>query len=67
MIKKELKIGVKVEGEHSPTISFIKNYVKKFGKFPPNQKIFLNIAKNHLEEDSKYYTHLMKMEKKYKR
>jgi sulfur relay (sulfurtransferase) DsrC/TusE family protein len=55
----QLSMGRKVEREHTRTLKFLKNYVKKHGKFPPNKIVFEHIAKDHIQtEDKKYYTKL---------
>jgi sulfur relay (sulfurtransferase) DsrC/TusE family protein len=63
MMKKpnQLKMGMRVEQEHKKTIKFIESYVKKHKTFPAKNKIFASIAKNHISEDSKYYTKLRRM------
>ena len=48
--RKELQLGIKIEGEHTR-----------------NKALRKEIAKDHLSEDKKYYTHLVQMERKYKR
>ena len=58
--KKQLKIGTRIEMEHKPTFNFIKNYKQKTGRFPSNQIIATNIAKNHLAERKDYYIRLKK-------
>lgn len=57
MNKTQLKIGQKVEREHSPT-------VRKLRKNPdmPSEEIYKNIAIDHLNEYPDYYTGLEKME-----
>jgi hypothetical protein len=58
--KKQLKTGERVELEHgtvNPATNITNNSKKKTKK----------IAEAHLLEDPKYYTHLKKMEKKYKK
>lgn len=50
----ELKKGIKIEKEHINTVG-------------GNMKIVKSIALDHLKEDPKYYTHLMAMERKYKK
>ena len=61
--KNELKIGKKIETEHKPTYDFIKDYFKKYRTFPPEELVYENISKNHLDEVPDYYTRLLKMEK----
>ena len=57
----QLSMGIKVESEHRRTLKFLKNYVKKHGRFPPNQIVFKHIANDHIKyEDRKYYTKLRK-------
>jgi hypothetical protein len=55
----ELKKGIKTEMEHKNTLSKIKT-----GKFSVEEGATM-IAKDHLEENDKYYTHLEKMESKF--
>jgi len=57
----ELKKGIKEEMEHKNTIKFIKSYYKKYGKFPTDKMVYKHIAKDHIKEDKKYYTKLIKM------
>lgn len=56
----QLKIGIRTEAEHKKTVSFIKSYVKQKKKFPSNKMIFTHIAKDHIKENPKYYTKLIK-------
>jgi sulfur relay (sulfurtransferase) DsrC/TusE family protein len=56
----QLRMGIKVESEHKKTISFIKNFHKKYHKFPSNNQIFKKISSDHILEDKKYYTKLKK-------
>jgi 8-oxo-dGTP pyrophosphatase MutT (NUDIX family) len=55
----ELKKGIKTEMEHKNTLSKIKT-----GKFSVEEGATM-IAKDHLEENDKYYTHLEKMESEF--
>ena len=55
----ELKKGIKTEMEHKNTIKKIKT-----GDYNIKESAEL-IAKDHLEENDKYYTHLSKMEKQF--
>ena len=55
----ELKKGIKTEMEHKNTLSKIKT-----GKFSVKEGAKM-IAKDHLEENDKYYTHLEEMESKF--
>lgn len=57
--RQQLKIGKKVEKEHSGTIDFIIKMLKR-DKTPKKKEIYGKIAKDHLKEDPKYYTKLMK-------
>ena len=59
-MKKQLKMGVKVESEHKGTLKFIKSYYKKNKQFPSPNTIYASIAKDHLKEDKRYYTKLKK-------
>lgn len=60
MKNKQLRIGVKVEGEHARTYRFISKYVKAHNKMPSKKVVFTNIAKDHLRENKAYYTKLKK-------
>ena len=55
----ELKKGIKTEMEHKNTLSKIKT-----GKFSVEEGATM-IAKDHLKENDKYYTHLEKMESEF--
>ena len=55
----ELKKGIKTEMEHKDTIKKIKT-----GDYTIKQSAEL-IAKDHLDENDKYYTHLIEMEKQF--
>jgi hypothetical protein len=55
----ELKKGIKTEMEHKDTIKKIKT-----GDYNIKESAEL-IAKDHLEENDKYYTHLIEMESKF--
>jgi 8-oxo-dGTP pyrophosphatase MutT (NUDIX family) len=55
----ELKKGIKTEMEHKDTIKKIKT-----GDYNIKESAEL-IAKDHLEENDNYYTHLLKMEKQF--
>jgi len=55
----ELKKGIKTEMEHKDTIKKIKT-----GDYTIKQSAEM-IAKDHLEENDKYYTHLTEMEKQF--
>jgi sulfur relay (sulfurtransferase) DsrC/TusE family protein len=57
---KQLALGIKIESEHKRTVNFIKNYVKKYKKLPPNKKIYASIAADHYSEHKNYYTKLKK-------
>jgi len=54
------KMGIKIESEHKHTVNFLKKYVKKYKKLPPNKKIYASISGDHLREHSNYYTKLKK-------
>lgn len=58
--KTQLRIGKKVEREHYPTYKKIVAYQKRTGKIMPKEQVYENIAKNHLQEDKKYYSKLIK-------
>jgi len=58
--KTQLKMGKKIEKEHYPTYKKIVAYQKRTGKIMPKEKVYENIAKNHISEDSSYYTKLKK-------
>jgi hypothetical protein len=55
----ELKKGIKTEMEHKDTIKKIKT-----GDYTIKESAEL-IAKDHLDENDKYYTHLLEMEKQF--
>ena len=57
---KQLKMGIKVESEHKDTYNFIKDYFKKHKKMPTQKQVFTKIAKDHIEEDPKYYSKIKK-------
>jgi len=57
----QLKIGIKVEGEHKGTIRFIENYYRKHNKYPTSYTIQEHIAREHLKENPMYYTKLRRM------
>lgn len=56
----QLKMGKIVEKEHKGTIAYIKKYHAFTGRLPPESKIYESIAKDHIKEDSAYYTKLKK-------
>jgi hypothetical protein len=39
-------------------VRFIKKYVAKYGRVPPENEIYKRIAENHLSEDKNYYVKL---------
>jgi peptidyl-tRNA hydrolase len=55
----ELKMGIKAEKEHKGTIKYIMSKCHS-GKCPTYDQIYAKIAKNHLDEDPKYYSKLKK-------
>lgn len=57
----QLKAGIKVEREHKATYNFLKNYVKRYEKLPPQKVVYKHIAQNHLKENKKYYSKLKKL------
>jgi sulfur relay (sulfurtransferase) DsrC/TusE family protein len=57
-MKSQLKQGLKIEREHKPTYTFIKNYLKKHKKLPSQKLVFKHIAQNHIKEIPNYYTRL---------
>jgi len=59
--KKELKMGIEVEKEHDNKVGESTNILKG------NKEKLAKIAVVHLKEVPKYYTHLKKMEDKYKK
>jgi hypothetical protein len=61
MNKRELAKGTKVEMEHAETI---KKFMKKGTSI---KKVAREIAKDHLEESSAYYTQLAKIEGKFEK
>ena len=67
-IKKELKIGTKIETEHRNTINWLKGLVEKNNKFPTNKEIQASIAREHIKEFPNYYTKgIIIMEKRLKK
>ena len=65
-MNKELKIGKKIEQEHSATIKQIIKDAKS-GQLKPLEHYFEGISKDHLKEIKDYYTRLLKMEKEAKK
>lgn len=59
----QLETGTKIESEHKDTIKFIKSYLEKYGKLPPEKEVYASIAKDHLKEFKDYYQRLQQMEK----
>jgi sulfur relay (sulfurtransferase) DsrC/TusE family protein len=59
-MNKALKQGIKIESEHKHTVNFLKKYVKKHKKLPPNKKIYASIAADHYSEHKDYYIRLKK-------
>jgi sulfur relay (sulfurtransferase) DsrC/TusE family protein len=57
-MKKQLKIGIGVEREHKSTVSFLKNYIQKHKRLPPERTIYRSIASDHLKENRNYYNKL---------
>ena len=43
----QLRMGIKIESEHTKTINFIKKYITTHKKFPTKGKIYASIAKDH--------------------
>jgi len=60
---KELKLGIKIEAEHSDTLKKLIKDVK-VGKVKPFKYYFKDIAEDHLDELKDYYTRLTAMENK---
>ena len=58
--RNQLSIGSKVEREHLSTFRDLKRYYKKNKRFPSNKFFTSSIAKDHLKEDKKYYSKLLK-------
>lgn len=56
----QLKIGIRVEAEHKPTYRFLKTYIKKYDRLPSQKVFYKHIAQNHLTENKKYYTKLIR-------
>ena len=56
----QLKVGIKIEREHKPTINYIKKYIKTNKKLPPNTQIYKHIVQNHIAEHKNYYFKLKK-------
>lgn len=59
----QLSIGTRIEAEHKDTLKFIKDYHEKHGKYPPEEEVYKQIARDHLSEFKDYYTRLIAMEK----
>jgi hypothetical protein len=58
---KQLKMGKKVEREHSRTYKMLKRIAEKTGHLPSSQVFYKSIALDHIEtEDPEYYTKLKK-------
>lgn len=60
--KSQLEIGKKIEMEHVETIKKVKESIEG-GKEMSDEEVAEMIAKDHLKEDSQYYTKLVEMEK----
>jgi hypothetical protein len=58
---KQLRMGELTEREHKGTV----DWLKKNPQVKP-EIAFGSIARDHLKEDPKYYTHLKEMEDKYR-
>lgn len=56
----QLKMGKRVEKEHTGTLLKERAYHKKTGKCMPISQVEENIAKDHIKEDKNYYTKLKK-------
>ena len=61
----QLKMGIKVESEHTDVYDYFEKYLKQFNVSMPfeKEKLFEMIAKVHVKELSDYYTRLKEMEK----
>jgi hypothetical protein len=63
----QMKMGVKVEAEHKPTIEWLKKYYQEHNEWPPDEDVYEHISSDHLLENEKYYTYLAKMEKEFEK
>lgn len=54
------KSAIQIESEHADTVRFIKHYLSKHKKLPPNKMIYRQIALNHIKEIPTYYIKLKK-------
>jgi sulfur relay (sulfurtransferase) DsrC/TusE family protein len=57
---KQLAMGKKVEREHKGTVRYIKSYLKRYNRLPPQKRIYKHIAQDHIKEVRTYYTKLKK-------
>lgn len=55
----QLKIGAKVEREHTSTYDWVKSQCKS-NHCPSNKEIAMHVAQDHISENPKYYTLLKK-------
>jgi len=55
---KELNLGIKIESEHKPTYNYLKEYLRRNKKLPPQKLFFKAIAQNHIDGDKHYYNKL---------
>ena len=58
--EKQIKTGMEVEKEHSGTYAEVQKIFKATGKYPSLEDYCLMIVNDHLKEDPKYYTKLVK-------
>ena len=58
----QLRKGVGVEREHAATYAFIKRYYEQKDQWPDPDKVYAEIAKDHLAEMDDYYDRLAEME-----
>jgi sulfur relay (sulfurtransferase) DsrC/TusE family protein len=61
MKSNQLRLGIKIEGEHKPTYNYLKDYVTKHKHLPPQKLFYKQIAQNHLAENKNYYNKLIKV------
>lgn len=56
----QLDLGIEVEAEHEDTYNWLESYINKYSKLPEKEDFYTHIAKDHLKENDKYYTILIK-------
>jgi len=56
----QIKTGIESEKEHANTYAEVQKIFKTTGKFPTLEDYCLMIVNDHLKEDPKYYSKLVK-------